>query len=186
MAAILRKYGVQTDIYFPMVKRAVVDLAVTADWTPATGDTKISLDGAAQANTSNNPAIAAGVSWKLTLTASEMQAAIIAVMIVDSATKAVEDQYILIETFGHTSSIYPGEDWSDGNWHADKLLKRDMSAVSGEASRSPLNALRVLRNMWQIVASTFTVFKEDDSTTAWTSTLTATANQDAITKSDPA
>jgi hypothetical protein len=68
---LLAKYNTQTDFYFPMVKRAVVDLAVTADWTPATGDTKVSKDGGAVANTTNNPAIGSGASWKLTLTAAE-------------------------------------------------------------------------------------------------------------------
>lgn len=91
-----------------MVKRSVVDLAVTGDWTPATGDTKISKDGGAQANTTNNPAIASGVSWKLTLTATEMSAKYIVVMIVDSATKAVEDQFIIILTYGNASAMFPG------------------------------------------------------------------------------
>src|SRR5678816_971972 len=31
----------------------------------------------------------------------------------------------------------------DPNRHADALLKRDMSAVTGESARSPLNALRI-------------------------------------------
>jgi hypothetical protein len=99
-----RPYGVATTIDFPMIKRGVVDLAVTADWTPATGDTKISKNEGAVANTTNNPAIASGISWKLDLTATEMQAARISVQIVDSATKAVEDQYIYIETYGHPSA----------------------------------------------------------------------------------
>jgi hypothetical protein len=69
---------------------------------------------------------------------------------------------------------------------ADALLKRDMSAVSGEADRSPLNALRFLRNKWSISGTTLTVTQEDDSTSAWTSTLTATAGADPVTASDPA
>lgn len=101
------KYGTQTDIRFAMVKRGVVDLAVSADWTPATGDTKASKDGGSVANTTNNPAAVAGtgsVSWKLTLTATELQAAEVNVQIVDSATKAVEDQFLTIYTHGHASA----------------------------------------------------------------------------------
>ncbi len=104
---IQRKYGTATTIVFPMVKRGVVDLAVTADWTPATGDSKISKDEGATANTTNLPAIASGTSWKLALTATEMQAARITIQIVDSATKAVEDQFIIIETYGNASAQSP-------------------------------------------------------------------------------
>lgn len=71
------------------------------------------------------------------------------------------------------------------NDFADALLKRDWSAVTGEAARSVLNALRFLRNKWSIVASTLTVTKEDDSTSAWTSTLTTSASTDGVTSSDP-
>lgn len=67
----------------------------------------------------------------------------------------------------------------------DATLKRDMSAVTGEASRSPLNALRVLRNKWSISGATLTVTKEDDTSTAFTSTLVTDAAADPITSSDP-
>lgn len=104
---LLAKYGTQTVFTFPMVKRGVVDLAATADWTPATGDTKISKDGGNVANSTNNPAAVGGtgsVSWTLTLTATELQAAVVDVQIVDSATKAVEDQFLKIYTYGHASA----------------------------------------------------------------------------------
>lgn len=111
----LAKYNTQTTFYFAMVKRGVVDLAASADWTPATGDTKISKDGGSFANTTNNPAAVAGtgsVGWSLVLTATELSAAVITIQIVDSATKAVEDQFITIYTYGNASAkIIP--DWSD-------------------------------------------------------------------------
>ncbi len=69
--------------------------------------------------------------------------------------------------------------------NADALLKRDMSAVTGEAARSMLNALRFLRNRWAISAGTLTVFKEDDSTSAWTGAATQTAG-DPVSQVDPA
>lgn len=68
----------------------------------------------------------------------------------------------------------------------DAILKRDFSAVSGEASRSMLNALRVLRNKWTVSSGTLTVTKEDDSTSAWTAAVTGTAGADPITGVDPA
>lgn len=72
------------------------------------------------------------------------------------------------------------------NDYVDALLKRDMSSVTGEAARSPINALRYLRNKWSISGSTLTVTKEDDSTSAWTSSLTTNAAAEAVTASDPA
>jgi len=70
--------------------------------------------------------------------------------------------------------------------NADALLNRDMSAVSDTNSRSPLNALRHIRNKWSASGTTLTVTKEDDSTTAWTSTLTTNPSAEPITGSDPA
>lgn len=104
---LLAKYNTQTVFRFPMVKRGVADLAVTGDWTPATGDTKVSKNGGNFANTTNNPAATGGtgsVGWTLTLTATELSAAEVNVQIVDSATKAVEDQWITIYTYGHASA----------------------------------------------------------------------------------
>lgn len=69
---------------------------------------------------------------------------------------------------------------------ADELLTRDWTAVTGEAARSVLNALRFLRNKWSIAAGTLTVCEEDDSTPAWTSSLTDDSGADPITASDPA
>lgn len=67
----------------------------------------------------------------------------------------------------------------------DSIFKRDMSSITGEASRSMLNALRFLRNKFSISGSTLTVCKEDDSSVAFTSALTGTAGADPITGSDP-
>lgn len=68
---------------------------------------------------------------------------------------------------------------------ADAFLKRDFSSVSGEAARSVLNALRFLRNKWNISGSTLTVTKEDDATSAWTGTVTTNASADPVTGVDP-
>lgn len=69
---------------------------------------------------------------------------------------------------------------------ADALLKRDMSAVTGESARSPLNAFRFLRNKWSLSGATLTVTKEDDTTSAWTATVTTDAGANPVTGSDPA
>ncbi len=69
--------------------------------------------------------------------------------------------------------------------NADALLKRDWTAVTGEAARSVLNALRFLRNKWGLSGGTLTVTKEDDATTAWTASVTGTAGADPVTGVDP-
>jgi hypothetical protein len=69
---------------------------------------------------------------------------------------------------------------------ADALLKRDLSAVTGEAARSPINALRRLRNHVAASGGTLTVKKEDDTTTAWTAALTTDAAAIPVVTVDPA
>lgn len=68
---------------------------------------------------------------------------------------------------------------------ADALLKRDFAAVSGEAARSALNALRFLRNKWSVAGVTLTVTKEDDLTAAWTAAITKDAASDPVVGADP-
>lgn len=70
--------------------------------------------------------------------------------------------------------------------NADALLNRDMSAVSDTNARTPLNAFRFLRNKYSVAGTTLTVTKEDDSTSAWSATLTTDAAADPVTGSDPA
>jgi hypothetical protein len=72
------------------------------------------------------------------------------------------------------------------NQLADALLKRDLSAVTGEAARSLLNAVRFLRNKWTITGTTLSVKKEDDSTEAWAATITTDAAAVPIIGNDPA
>jgi hypothetical protein len=65
--------------------------------------------------------------------------------------------------------------------NADELLKRDMSAVTGEASRSVLNAMRFIRNGFSTTGTTLTVLKEDDATAAYTRDLTVDPTAQPIT-----
>lgn len=110
MSVELHPYGVQRTIYFPLVKAGSQDFAVSGDYTHASGDVRISKDGGAFATATNAPsAISAGGNgssaiWSLTLTAAEMQAAEIVVIVSDAATKAVEDQCVKLHTFGNASA----------------------------------------------------------------------------------
>jgi hypothetical protein len=139
-AEFLRKYNTATHVYVPIVKRAVVDFAVSADWTPAAGDVKISKDGGAAANVTNLPTaitMGNGAVWDFSLTATEMQAAKIVVTIVDSATKAVEDQCFDIVTFGNASAEYP-PDFSDATCLG---LSRLDATIGSRASQTSLDAV---------------------------------------------
>lgn len=101
-----------TAIRIPIVKRGVVDHAVGADWTPASGDVKISIDGAAPANVTNLPvATASGNSalWEFILTAAELSCKQAVITISDSATKVIEDDGFIVETFGHASAMYAAD-----------------------------------------------------------------------------
>lgn len=112
MSAFLRKYATLTHIYVPLIKRGVVDYAVGADWTPAAGDVKVSIDGAAAANIGTLPTaitMGNGAFWDFTIATGEVTGKKIVVTISDSATKAVEDQCFLIETYGHASAEYQAD-----------------------------------------------------------------------------
>jgi hypothetical protein len=64
---------------------------------------------------------------------------------------------------------------------ADAILKRDWTAVSGEADYSVLQALRQVRNNWTIIAGVLTVYEEDGTTVAFTKTLTTVSPVRAVT-----
>jgi hypothetical protein len=69
---------------------------------------------------------------------------------------------------------------------ADAFLDRDMSAGTDSGGRTVRNALRLLRNKVSSSGGVMTVTKEDDSTSAWTATLTTDPAAEAITVIDPA
>ena len=74
------------------------------------------------------------------------------------------------------------------NEMADGFLNRDMSTGTDSGSstvRTPRQAFRFLRNRWTSTAGTLTVYKEDDSTTSWTGTLTTDASAEPIVENNP-
>ena len=93
-----RRYGLQTTIRFPVLVSGSQDFATSSDWTPATGDTKISKDGGNFANATNNPTAIGGTGsagWALTLTATELQCNEVSIQIIDAA---IEDQWLVVST----------------------------------------------------------------------------------------
>jgi hypothetical protein len=110
MAAFLRKYATATatgtHVGIPMPKAGSADFAVSADWVPAAGDVKVSIDSGAEANITTLPTYTNGW-WIFQLSAAELTGKSIRVKVVDSATKAVDDQAFLIETYGNASALHP-------------------------------------------------------------------------------
>lgn len=103
----LRKYGVAAEVYVPLIKAGSNDQALAADFTHVAGDTTVVKNGGAAANITTAPtalAMGNGATWKVALSATEMQAAEIVVNISDAATKAIEDQQIVISTYGNASA----------------------------------------------------------------------------------
>lgn len=97
----LRKYGVETIINFELYEVDGVDLRVDAE--DAGSDCNIRKDQGADA-TCENDFVDEGLSYSLTITATEMEAKCITLHIVDSATKVWLDKVICIETYGHASA----------------------------------------------------------------------------------
>lgn len=91
-----------------MPKAGSPDFATGSDWTPATGDVKVSIDGGSTANTTNLPTYTGG-QWVFILTAAELTGKRIFVSIVDSATKAVDDNSFVVETFGNASAQFAAD-----------------------------------------------------------------------------
>lgn len=106
MGAFLRPYGTGTgsDVTVPVVKAGSSDFATSSDWTPAAGDVKVSKDGGAAANIATLPTYIANVGWKFVFSDAELQCARLNVNVVDSATKAIEDQHLVVETYGNASA----------------------------------------------------------------------------------
>lgn len=128
------KYNTQTTFSFPLVKRGVVDLAVSADYTPAATDSALSKDQGSFADTTNTVAAVGGsptrsaTGWKITLTGAELTAAQVDVQVIDAATKAIEDQFLTIYTYGNASAKFAG-DWSD-------LVRLGLTALPNAAAEA--------------------------------------------------
>jgi len=99
MSTISIPYGAAYSFSAPIIKAGSTDYALTADWTPAAGDVQISKDGGAFANIATLPTFisgAAALNWSLS--ATECEATEIVIQVIDSATKAVQDQFFRLQT----------------------------------------------------------------------------------------
>lgn len=164
MSAFNRKYGTSAHIYLPIPKRGVVDFALGADWTPAAGDVKVSIDGGAAADITTLPtAIAMGNTayWDFALSASETTGKKIVVTVGDAATKAVEDQFFTIETYGNASAEYPDDVSAAApdvygrlGAPAGASVSADIAAVNAKTTNLPASPAAVGSNMGTVTSVT--------------------------------
>lgn len=74
-----------------------------------------------------------------------------------------------------------------GLQNMSNILATDMSSLSASiAARSPVNALRSLRNRVTTSGTIMSVYAENDSTAVWTANLTANTSASLIVEMDPA
>lgn len=111
--------------------------------------------------------------------ASGAWTAVVYAMITSSAAAASPMEFVLV----------PFNPFDAATEIADAILDRDIS--SGTDSGSPTvrtlrQAVRFLRNKWQVVTGTLTVYKEDDSTASWTASVSTDGAAAPIVGNDPA
>jgi hypothetical protein len=100
----LRPYGAATTLNFQLFEVDGVDFRVTA--VHEAGDTKLMKDDGAQVNTANG-FTDRGKGYSVALTATEMEAGRLVLYVVDlSVTKVWLDDALVIETYGHASSMH--------------------------------------------------------------------------------
>lgn len=148
--------------------------------TIVAGDFQVSTDGSGFANLATLPAAspAGSEAVKVTLSAGEMTGSLIAVRAIDQAGGEWDPLLAYVEPTVQTINDVPTS--AD---NADRLLGRNL-AGGADGGRTVRQALRALRNLREIIAGVFTVFREDDVTPDWTAAVTTTPG-DPVNKIDP-
>lgn len=141
--------------------------------TTGTVTVYITKDGGAQATIAGSVTHEGNGQWSFNLTNTEMNADIVGLVVTHANIAPVG---VTIKTV-------------DLNVIADAILARDLGSGSGTGTlneRTVRSALRILRNRYDVAGTALTVYKEDDSTTAWTSTLSTNPGAEPVTGSNPA
>lgn len=184
---VLRKYGEAATFLFPLVDRGTQDFESTPV-TFASGDTQVSKNEGAFANTTNDPAHEGNGIYSLALTATEMEAARLSITVIDQTSpKAWEDQAIIISTYGNASGqhAFDLDNAMSENDIADALLVRDVDQTEGSA---PVHSLTgaVLKQVSRVDASdgsNVRTYKTDGSTEFMSQSIAdSEASPDIITE----
>jgi hypothetical protein len=161
-----------------LVSQADTDIFITSA-TLAAGDVVVYKDGVLDGNIDALPTeIGTSGVLSVTLSAAEMSADRVVVKFCDASGSQWQDALLVIHTVGQTFDGMP-----------DAILARDIGSGTGAGTldeRTVRSALRFLRNKWTVVDDTLTVKKEDDSTTAWTASVTTSVDAEPVTAIDPA
>lgn len=164
----IRYYGVSDWVTFGLYEPSGEDLVSGLSF--AAGDVKISKDEGAAANTTNLPSeIGTTGTYKLQLTATEMEAKRVTIRVADQGTKTWQDITLCIETLGHASAQFP-DNFDD---IAEAIYIKDVDDVEATAPIHSLAGL-VLKGVSRIdfddVANTITIYRTDGTTVFFTQT----------------
>ena len=159
------------------VTNAVTLPTIPADWITSSG---VAASAVTEIQTGLSTLDAAGVRTAVGLASANLDTQLGVI-----ATDTTTDIPAQIAALNNLSSADVTAAVPTATENADALLNRDMAAVSDTNARSPLNALRFLRNKFSSAAGVLTVTKENDSTTAWTATLTSDPTAEPVTGIDP-
>lgn len=211
---VLRRYGVAAPIEFPLIKRAVVDFAVTSDYTPVGSDTRIHIDAASASYTTNVLQATGSHGWSIALTAAELSGKLVSVVVQDATTKAVEDQMILIETYGSPLAMHafdlsvstvtlsqPAIDqaatqivntvWATASRTLSATANTDIAdALLARNVSGGSSAGRTVKQALHVLrnkvdARAGIIYDTDDASTSWTFTTTTDSDTARITIVDP-
>ena len=181
---LLRERNTATTIYFPVRKAGSSDFATSSDWTPASGDVQYSVDGGAYSNTTNLPSHEGNGTWSLSLVAGEVSGKVTVITVIDSATKVVQDQAVIVQTWGDDSAGVPLNALVD-YWMNRNMATARASSRGDGTGRNPIQALGAIRNKKDPSGSQIIVRQEDDSTEDFRFDTTTDSGADPITGLDP-
>lgn len=104
-----REYGIEADIYLPMINANTGQFATSGDWTPVAGDVKIMKDNGEPANLTVLPEYqATSKTWRFRIMPAEMAARHVMIIVCDQTLPAaIMDNGFLIATKGHADSATP-------------------------------------------------------------------------------
>ncbi len=161
--------------------------------TPETGltiantDIKLVANGAASANKNSGGATHRvngiyGVTFDATDTAAVGE---LEVSVNVSGALIVFDTFTVVEEVVY-DALYAASATGvpTGNENADALLARNVAGGSS-SGRLVKEALYFLRNKWTVATGTLTVYQTDDTTSAWTASVSSDASADPIVGNDP-
>lgn len=137
------QYATARQIRIPIIKHGSSDFAQSFDWTPAAGDVVIMKDGGSPVAVTNLPTpvtVGNSTTWLFSLTATEMIANQIVIMIADAVPKAVEDTVIEILTYGNPSANLVT------NFAQQWAVPGDQMALTPAAQTNVANSLLDLTN----------------------------------------